>query len=109
MRLRSAGLALVAAALLAGCGTVSASVKDLRQDAGLICRRANRTFQGLTGPAGQAQDASFLSGGASRLEAQLRALRRLTPPRSVADVYQAGVAAVAGEANLLRGAVAAIG
>jgi hypothetical protein len=106
MSLRSAGLALLAVAVLTGCGSVSASVKDLRQDAGLICRRSNRGFRGLRAPAGAAQAASFLTRGAGRLESQLGALRRVTPPRDVADVYRAALTALAQELTLLRKAAA---
>jgi hypothetical protein len=108
MSLRSAGLVLVAASALAGCGGVSASVADLRRDAGVICRHINHRFPGLPAPATEAQDATLLSSGINPLSAQLRQLRRLTPPGSVADVYRAALGALAQEILVLRGAVTAI-
>jgi hypothetical protein len=109
MRLRSAGLAMLAVSVLAGCGGVSASVADLRQDAAAICRQVNHRFRGLAPPAaGEAQDASFLSSGSGRLQEQLQQLRRVTPPRDVATVYRAGLGALGQELTALNGAVAAI-
>jgi hypothetical protein len=107
MRARS-GLALLAVATLAGCGSVSASVIDLRHDVGLICRQANRTFTGPLVPSGQAQEASFLRSGGAHLQAQLARLRMLTPPHGVADVYRAAMAALGQELGVLRTAVRAI-
>lgn len=108
MTRRSAGLSLLAAATLAGCGSTSASLRDLRQDADRICRHTNHAFDALTSPGSPAQDSAFLSSGATDLEAQLRALRAQGPPRDGADVYRAALDALSREVSALRGAVAAI-
>jgi hypothetical protein len=108
MRALSAGLALLAVSALAGCGGVSASVRDLRSDAGTVCRQINHTFRGLSGPTTEAQAAKFLSGGAVRLAAQLQRLRQDNPPRDVADVFHAGLGALDQEVVVLGGAVRAI-
>jgi hypothetical protein len=105
---RSAGLALLTVAALAGCGSVSASMVDLRKDAGIVCRQINHTFRGLSGPTTEAQAAKFLSGGAVRLAAQLQQLRRVVPPHDVADVYHAGLGALDQEVVVLGGAARAI-
>jgi hypothetical protein len=101
-------VALLAVSALAGCGGVSASVRELRRDAGSICRQINHTFRGLSGPTTEAQAARFLSGGAVRLAAQLQRLRQVNPPRDVADVYHAGLGALDQEVVVLGGAVRAI-
>jgi hypothetical protein len=108
MRLRSTGPGVLALMLVCGCGTVSASVKDLRQDAATICRRSNHSFRGLAPPASQNQDASFLSGGETHLAAELKKLRTLSPPAGVADVYRAALSALAQELAVLHGTVSAI-
>lgn len=108
MRSSSAGAVLLAVAALAGCGSVSASVLDLRKDAGIICRHINHRFRGVDTPAAQAQDSAFLSSGIGRLQLQLRQLRRVTPPHSVADVYGAALGALGQELTALHGAVTAI-
>ncbi|HEY1522533.1 MAG TPA: hypothetical protein VGF70_05925 [Solirubrobacteraceae bacterium] len=108
MRPRSVGLALLAVAVLTGCGSVSASVIDLRHDAGLICRHTNRAFGPLPALPKQGQAAAFLSAGIERLKRQLTKLRRVGPPHDVADVYQAALAAMGQEIDVLQSAVQAI-
>jgi hypothetical protein len=108
MSFRSAGLALLAAALATGCGSVSASVIDLRHDAAAVCRHTNRDFTTVTQPSSQSQDATYLLAGAARLATELRALRRIAPPRDVADIFQAALSALAHELGALRSAVTAI-
>src|ERR1700693_654533 len=108
MRLRSAGLALLAVAVLTGCGSVSASVIDLRHDAGAICRHTNRAFRPLPALLAQGQSVAFLSAGIARLRTQLTQLRRVTAPHDVADVYRAALAALGQELDVLDSAVQAI-
>jgi hypothetical protein len=108
MRPRSVGLALLAVAVLTGCGSVSASVIDLRRDAGTICRHTNRAFRPLPALPPQGQAGEFLSAGMARLRAQLAKLRRVNPPHNVADVYQAALAAMGQELDVLQNAVRAI-
>ncbi len=105
---RGAGLALLASLALAGCGSVSASVVDLRRDAAAVCRHINHRFRGPTATANEAQDARFLTSGIGPLAAQLQQLRAIAPPRDVADVYHAGLAALGQELVGLRAAVTAI-
>jgi hypothetical protein len=105
---RSTGLALLAAAAVTGCGSVSASLIDLRRDAGVICRHTNRAFRHVPSLPSQGQAASFLSTGIGRLTPQLSLLRRLHPPHDVADVYLAGLSALGHELAALRSAVKAI-
>jgi hypothetical protein len=107
MRLRS-GLALLAAAVLTGCGSVSASVIDLRRDAGVICRHTNRAFRPLPAIPPQGQAAEFLSAGITRLRTQLARLGRVRAPHAVADVYRAALAALGQELVVLQSAVRAI-
>jgi hypothetical protein len=108
MRLRSAGLGLLAMAAVTGCGSVSASVIDLRHDAGVICRHSNRAFNPLPALPRQGKTVTFLSAGAARLSAELKKLRRVGPPHDVADVYGAALAAQGQELVALRHAVQAI-
>ena len=107
MRLRS-GLAVLAMAVLAGCGSVSASVIDLRHDAGGICRHTNRAFKPLPAIPRQGQTEAFLSAGIVRLRTQLAKLRALAPSRDVADVYRAALSALNQELGALDIAVKAI-
>src|SRR5947209_15616120 len=108
MRLRSAGLALLAAAMLTGCGGVSASLRNLRQDAGRIGRHTNRAFDPLPALPSQEQAASYLSTGMARLTTQLSKLRRLSTPHDVADVYGAALGVLGQQLIVLRRAVTAI-
>jgi hypothetical protein len=108
MRLRSAGLALLAAAMLIGCGSVSASLRNLRQDAGRICRHTNRAFEPLPALPTQGRAASYLSTGVARLGTQLARLRRLSAPHDVADVYSAALGVLGQELSVLRRKVTAI-
>ena len=86
MRPRLPGLALFAVAIVAGCGGVSASLRDLRQDAGRVCRQTNQGFTRLPTLPRQSQVAPFLSAGTAMLASQLKRLRRLSPPHDVAEV-----------------------
>lgn len=108
MRLRSAGLALLAAAAVTGCGSVSASVIDLRHDAGAICRHTNRAFNPLPALPRQGQTVAFLSAGIARLRTELTKLRRVSPPTDVVDVYRAALAAQDQELAVLKNTVQAI-
>ena len=108
MRLRSAGLALLAVAVLTGCGSVSASVIDLRHDAGLICRRTDRAFGPLPALPAQGHTVAFLDSGLVRLKTELTKLRLVGPPHDVADVYRAALAALGQELEVLRTAAQAI-
>lgn len=105
---RSAGLALLAVAAVTGCGSVSASVIDLRRDAGTICRHTNRDFNPLPALPRQGQTVAFLDAGIARLRAELAKLRRVGPPAGVADVYRAALAAQGQELVVLRNTVQAI-
>jgi hypothetical protein len=108
MRLRSVGLAVLAVAVLTGCGSVSASLRDLRRDAGAICQHTNRAFRPLPALPAQGQTVAFLDAGMARLKTQLTKLRRLTAPHDVADVYRAALAALGQELGVLQSAVQAI-
>jgi hypothetical protein len=108
MRPRSVGLALLAVAVLTGCGSVSASLIDLRRDAGAVCRHTNRTFRQLPALPSAAQAPTFLNGGIARLSTQLTKLRRVSAPHNVADVYRAALAALGQELEVLQGAERAI-
>lgn len=108
MRLRSAGLAFLAVAAVTGCGSVSASVIDLRRDAGTICRHTNKAFNPLPALPRQGDLEAFLRAGIARLRTELAKLRRVGPPHNVADVYQAALAAVGQEVDVLNGTVQTI-
>jgi hypothetical protein len=108
MRLRSVGLALLAAAVLTGCGALSASVIDLRKDAGRVCRHTNRAFRQLPALPSPGQAAAFLSAGIVRLRTQLARLRRVGAPHAVADIYRAALAAMGQELDALQSAAQAI-
>lgn len=105
---RSAGLAGLAAVTLAACGNPSASLVDLRHDAGAICRRTNRAFGAVNAPVSEIRDASFLRSGQTRLAVQLRQLRALSPPHEVADVYRAALGGLGQELDALRSTVGVI-
>ena len=106
--MRRVALALLTVALLTACGGTPPSLADLRRDAGRICARTNRAVAKVPAPRSAAQTTAYLTAGIERLEAELRALRRLTPSGDVADVFRAGVQALAGELFALRAALTAI-
>lgn len=100
--------AILAAVLVTGCGTVPASVIDLRREARVICVRTNRSLSQTSTPASPSQVPSFLARGIAHLETELARLQRLRAPRDVADVYSAALAALTRELDALRATGAAL-
>ena len=100
--------ALVAAAVVlgaAGCGNSALSAADLRQQAGLICSRADRQIGKIASPASEAAGNSFLKQGMAALEPELADLKTLKPPADEVEVYQSGLKALSGELDALKSAV----
>ena len=106
--MRTGALVLLAAALLAGCGSTPPSLASLRHDAGRICARTNRAVGKIVPPKSADQVRAFLAAGIARLQEELRSLRRLSASGEGADVYRAGLAALAEELDALRRANRAI-
>lgn len=94
--------ALAAALALAGCGHASLSLIQLRSRAGPTCARANRHLNDIGTPTSQAGAGAFLGRGIRVMAPELAELRRLQPPKDVADVYASALGALSGELAALR-------
>jgi hypothetical protein len=94
--------ALLAAVLLAGCGSNALSDSQLRSRAGRICALATQRTGRIPTPTLPTQEAQFLSRGIAALTPELNALRRLRPPGDMAGDYRDAVEAIGSELAALR-------
>jgi hypothetical protein len=94
--------ALLAAALLAGCGSTALTANQLRARAGRICTLATQRTNRITTPAMPSQEASFISRGVAALAPEVTALQRLGAPGDMADDYRDAVDATSSELTALR-------
>jgi hypothetical protein len=85
-------LAAIALTLaLAGCGSGTLTAKELRRQANLVCTAAVRRSDGIAVPSSNAGGAAFLDQGITVFRRELVALRKLPPPRSLAEAYRAAL------------------
>jgi hypothetical protein len=94
--------ALLAAVLVAGCGSSTLSGSQLRRRAGQVCTLATQRTDRIRTPTLATQEAAFLSRGIAALAPELTGLRRLHAPGDMADDYRDAVAATASELAKLR-------
>jgi hypothetical protein len=85
-------LAIIAAALtLAGCGSSVLPARELRIRASRVCTAAIRRSDRIAPPRTNTGGATFLAQGIAIFRPELSALRRLSPPRTLADPYRAAL------------------
>jgi hypothetical protein len=94
--------ALVATALLAGCGSTALTEAQLRSRAGRICTLATRRTDRIVTPTMPTQEAAFVSGGIAAMTPEVTALRQLRAPGGMADDYGDAVQATSEELTALR-------
>lgn len=94
--------ALLAASLLAGCGSTTLTSSQLRSRAGRICTLASQRTDRITTPAMPTQEALFLSQGIAAMTPEVTALHRLRPPDDMANDYRDAVAATSAELTAVR-------
>jgi hypothetical protein len=93
---------LLAAALLAGCGSSALSDSQLRSRAGRICTLATQRTDRITTPTMPSQEAAFVNRGIAALTPELTALQRLHAPGDMTDDYRDAVLATSAEVTALR-------
>jgi iron complex transport system substrate-binding protein len=96
--------ALLAAVLVAGCGSSTLTGSQLRSSAARICALAAQRTDRIGTPTLPTQETAFLRRGIAALTPELRALRRLRAPGDMTDEYRDAVAATASELARLRSA-----
>jgi hypothetical protein len=94
--------ALLAAGLLAGCGSSTLTSAQLRRQAGRICALAAARTNRIATPTMPTQEAAFLRRGITALSPELIALGRLRAPGDRADDYRDAVEATGAEVAALR-------
>jgi hypothetical protein len=93
-------VALVALSL-GGCGSGVLSAPALRAQARLVCTTALRRSDRIAAPSSNGGGGAFLAQGIRVFRPELAALRRLTPPRSLAGDYRAALADSAQQVDAL--------
>ncbi|MDQ6775489.1 MAG: hypothetical protein M3071_04525 [Actinomycetota bacterium] len=96
---------------LSGCGNGTLTAKELRQQATVVCAAAVRRSDRIAIPRSNSGGAAFLDQGITVFRPELAAVRKLVPPRSLADAYRAALgdarqqlnALIAADQNLATG------
>lgn len=100
---RAAPLAILAALLVAGCGSKSLSSADLRSRATQLCQQAGLRTDRIPTPGSPAGTAAFLQRGISAITPELARLRALRPSGGdVAEVYSTSVASLSKKLTALK-------
>jgi hypothetical protein len=99
-----AGL-LAAVVVLAGCGSSSLSDRDLRNDAGVVCKTAGVRLGRVSAPATPSDGLKFLRHGAAALGPELVELRKLAPSGDLAGRYDAATGQFADALTAVRAAI----
>ena len=102
----TAAVAALAAVAAAGCGDSPLSASDLRQQAGVICSRADQQIAKVLTPSSEAAGNTFLKQGIAALDPALGDLKALKPPADEAVVYESAIKAMSGELDALKSATA---
>lgn len=95
----------VLALAIAGCGSSSPSMRQLRAQATGICQRARAQSDGIQPPALPSGAAAFLARGTAVLAPELVELRALKPPEDEAGSYSAALAAASRQLTTLDGTI----
>jgi hypothetical protein len=87
---RALGLALLSAALAAGCGGGGGgglSQEEFQQQANAICEKYDKKIQALGSPQSPADIPAYVQKGIPLLQQGIAELRALNPPADVEDDY----------------------
>jgi hypothetical protein len=95
-------MAALAVLCLTGCGAASLSTTELRNQATRVCSAARKQTNLIATPTSPAGGAAFLSQGLAVLGPELAVLRKLRPPRDLAQVYSTAVGAFSQKVAALR-------
>jgi len=93
---------LVAAVLLAGCGSSTLTDTQLRSRATRICRLAQARTDRIATPTLPSQGARFLGRGIAALAPELTSLQRLRAPTHLAGDYRDALRSTGAELAALR-------
>ena len=105
MRPLAAGVAVLAATAIAGCGgSGRLSSTDLHNQATQICALTGKQTDRIKSPASPAGSAVFVRQGITALTPELAQLRKLRPPSDAQDVYTTAISSSAKKLELLRAA-----
>ncbi len=99
---------MLATLTLAACGAPSPTLTRLRSEATHVCTLADRRLDAIPAPSAPSGGAAFLRGGLAVLAPELSELRGLQAPSDTSAVYQAAIAALAGEVKAIRYTVTAL-
>jgi hypothetical protein len=89
------------AVLLAGCGSSTLTSGELRIRATRLCTTAVLRSNEIVLPASTSGGAAFLAHGITIFRPELAALRKLAPPRNLADRYRVALADAAQQLDAL--------
>jgi hypothetical protein len=89
------------AVLLAGCGSSTLTAGELRTRATRLCTTAVLRSNEIALPASTSGGAAFLAHGITIFRPELAALRKLAPPRSLAEPYRVALADAAQQLDAL--------
>lgn len=79
------------AACLSGCGSSALTAQQLRTQASALCRTAVRRSDRIALPSANTAGGNFLAHGIAVFRPELAALRKLVPPRRLAEPYRAAL------------------
>jgi len=91
----------VAALAMAGCGTASPTIAQLRAQAARVCTRANAQTARIAPPPVPARTAPFLRRGIAVVRAELADLHALRVPRAQVGAYSVALGALVHELAIL--------
>jgi hypothetical protein len=74
--------------VLSACGSDTLSASALRRQASLLCNAAVRRSDRIAVPSSNAGGAAFLARGIAVFGPELKALRKLAPPRDLQNAYR---------------------
>lgn len=84
-------LTAIIALSLSGCGGDTLSARALRTQASLVCSAAVQRSDRIVMPGSNSGGAAFLAQGITVFRPELAALRKLVPPRRLAEAYRAAL------------------
>ena len=95
--MKRAAAALVVAVSIAGCGSSALSDRQLRADATRVCKITRARLNRISFPSSPAGGESFLRRGTAALAPEVRALRKLAPPKQLQSTYDRALDALSAQ------------